>query len=361
MTIWYVPQEPVPGRFYAQMMRWTESALQQAGEDYRIILPDDVPDVSIKRGQVMDAYRTCVWKSAQNRLIAEAFDQGQIRNGDKVLFGDLWHPGGPDSVAYMSELTNVDIEIWGWHYAGRADPHDFVQKLGDWADDAERSWLKLARGVFLGSQFHADLLTSKFGYLANLHPIGLVWDYWDVRNSITQIRPANTRAKRVIFPHRGAPEKDPDAFYELANRLDGNGYDFVITSSREGTPEELGFRTGDGHPWRVVTGLSKKDYYSLLADSRVFFSSAYQETFGYALQEAIVFGTTPVCPKRLCYPDILQNDERYLYRDPLDAAALVKGYLEYPEPAPAEYSLRYHNSARTAIDIMLGKRGEHGD
>jgi len=52
----------------------------------------------------------------------------------------------------------------------------------------------------------------------------------------------------------------------------------------------------------------------------VFFSAAYQETFGYALQEAIAFG---VQPNRLSYPEVLEDDTRFLYNSMEEAYQMV--------------------------------------
>ena len=181
--------------------------------------------------------------------------------------------------------------------------------------------------MFVGSEFHARLLRGFFGHL-NVRPIGLAWDRRDVFETLEgQVRPLSERPKRVIFPHRGAPEKNPEAFYRLAHRLPE--YEFVITSSRRGSPQSLGYETGER--WKVLTGLSKKEYYRLLADSRVMFSAAYQETFGYTVQEALAFGVIPVCPNRCSYPEVLSSE--YLYDN--DGVELVRRYVENPEPPPA--------------------------
>ena len=349
MRVIYLPIERLESRYSAQMFDWVVAELNIAGVAPVVITPHVTP-VEIRHGQFLDVYGTCEWKSMQLKAVARMFERGEVESGDKFLIGDLWFPG-LGSIQYMATLSGIDVEVWGWHYAGCSDPHDFVHPISSWARHNEEGWLRMANGVFLGYQSHARQIQEYFGgYRANRYPIGLAWDYWSVRNRIEHLDAPSERPKRVIFPHRGAPEKNPDAFCRMAYALRGNGYDFVITSSRQGAPRELGFE--EGEYWRVLTGLSKQEYYEILAESRVFFSSAFQETFGYALHEAMAFDVTPVCPKRLCYPEALEND-RYLYETELGGRALVEGYLDRPCPAPPDVAMRYDGSVRKALEIIF--------
>jgi len=339
-VIWYLPIEPLQERYTAQMWRWVTNALHDAGLPYRVIPGRDVG--GIRWGQFLDVRGTIAYKASQIEQIAEVF--GQVQSGDKFLVGDLWFPG-LEAIPYMAELLGKSIEIYGWHYAGVADPHDFVRPLKSWAQHHELGWLKKAT-VFVGSEFHARLLRGFFGHL-NILPIGLAWDRRDVLATLEgPVKPLGERAKRVIFPHRGAPEKNPEAFYRLAHALP---YEFVITSSREGSPASLGYETGER--WEVLTGLSKGEYYRLLADSRVMFSAAYQETFGYTVQEALTFGTIPVCPNRCSYPEVLSRE--YLYDD--GGVELVRQHMESPRPVPRSLVTRYDDVLEKVTCLLKEK------
>jgi hypothetical protein len=100
----------------------------------------------------------------------------------------------------------------------------------------------------------------------------------------------------ILFPHRLDSEKCPDQF------------DALHELCREES-EMLGWR------WLKTKEecTTKKEYYELLARSKVAVSCAKQETWGIAMQEATLFGCFPVCPNRLSYPEIFGDD--YLYHD----------------------------------------------
>lgn len=346
--IWYLPIELLEERYTAQMFQWVREELEEAGADYRVVLPG--PAQSIERGQFLDVYGTIRFKAQQIAEVARQFQAGNVQSGDKFLIGDLWFPG-VESIRYMADLTGIEVGVWGWHYAGCADPWDFVRPLRDWARHSEYGWLRLCEGVFVGSHSHKFMMQKYFDDpLPHVHPIGLVWNLEKVRARIPDLRPLGERPKRIIFPHRCAPEKNPEAFYGLAAHFVEKGWDFVITSSRKAAAEDLGFRRGNA--WRVETGLSKQEYYEILADSRVMFSAAHQETFGYTVQEAIALGVGLVVPNRLSYPEVLESDSRFLYDGEQMAWAMVEWAVENPVAPPLEYSLKYDRSARRALELM---------
>lgn len=351
MTIFFLPIEPLEERYTAQMLNWVVEGLTQGCTPFKTILPD-MPPSPICVGQFLDVFGTIEWKAKQISTVADLFRTGVVKGGDKFLVGDLWFPG-LSAIGYMASLSDIQVEVWGWHYAGVADPFDFVQAIEPWAGYNERGWLEMVKGLFVGSEYHKALLVDYFGswVAEKVYPIGLAWDLDDVLST----RPSppskiEERPKRIIFPHRAAPEKGLRAFYRLAKRFANRGWDLVITSSRQQTPAQLGF---EEHPcWRVETGLTKAEYYILLGDSRVFFSAAYQETFGYALQEAIAFGVAPVCPWRCSYPEVLQYDLRYLYHTDEESYEKVERLIEMPVSPPTHYTERYDCSTRRALVIM---------
>ena len=346
--LYYLPIEPIESRYTAQMLKWVVRELDEGEWDYQVIMPDE-EEHSIAQGQFLDIYGTISWKARQIDKVSRLFNEGKVRPWDVFLIGDLWFPG-IEAIPYMATLSGIPVTIWGWHYAGCADPNDFVQpccNLGLY--EAEKSWLKLADGVFVGSLYHKNIMYEAFGDTGLVFATGLVWDYEDVRLSVP-LTPVDERPKRIIFPHRCAPEKNPEAFYRAAEFFADKGWDFIITSSRKGTPKDLGFKTSKY--WRVLTGLSKQEYYDILSTCRVFFSSAYQETFGYALHEAVTFNVTPVCPKRLSYQEVLPSP--YLYENDIGCIRKVEHYVEKPFPAPLSVTKNYHRSAKTALDIIKG-------
>ncbi len=76
----------------------------------------------------------------------------------------------------------------------------------------------------------------------------------------------------MLFPHRLAPEKQPQIFKDLA----GSFPDWQFVACQE-------------------TALAKREYHDLLARSRVVFSCSLQETLGIGCYEGVLAGQCRWC------------------------------------------------------------------
>ena len=111
-------------------------------------------------------------------------------------------------------------------------------------------------------------------------------------------------AKRnlILFPHRVAPEKQPEIFADLAKALPQ--YKFVMCQEQQ---------------------LSKDEYHTLLGKSKMVFSANLQETLGISMYEGAVVGAMPIVPDRLSYSEMY--DESYRY--PSEWTESFDSYLKY--------------------------------
>ena len=85
----------------------------------------------------------------------------------------------------------------------------------------------------------------------------------------------------ILFPHRLAPEKQPEVFDYLAEQMPE--YKFIKC-------QEL--------------NLSKRDYHKLLGKAKMVFSANLQETLGISVYEGLVVGAIPLVPDRLSYTEM---------------------------------------------------------
>jgi hypothetical protein len=92
----------------------------------------------------------------------------------------------------------------------------------------------------------------------------------------------------VLFPHRVAPEKQPEIFRDLS--LYFPDYEFVFAQDKQ---------------------LTKHEYHELLAKSKMVFSANLQETLGISWYEAALVGTIPFVPDRLSYSEMATDDVTY--------------------------------------------------
>lgn len=342
--LWYIPLEPLEERYTAQMYQWVIEGFLRKGIEYRVINGKGL-SCEIRQGEVLDTIGTNYYKASQLTGICQLFDAGQVKNGDVFFIADLWFPG-IEMIRYMAIQLGIDVKIAGVHYAGVFDPNDFTHKMRRWAQHSEKGWLTLADYIFVGSEYHRTLLEDWTG-LTNIYATGLVWDHETITSEITE------KQSVVIFPHRLDAEKCPYVFFDLVKRIkQKRTVEGFITSSRKSIASNIvNFHIPDHIIVKV--GLTKQEYYDELARSKVFFSSAEQETFGYALNEALALGCIPICPRRLSYIEVLGDNDRLLYDTFEDA---VKKTLEALDSMASyvSYTAKYSRNIDKMLAIIFG-------
>ena len=347
MKVIYIPLENLEQR-YTKMMNDAIIPLVDMS-----LYPNVPVSTNIKKGQFLDIVGTCKFKAAQLAMIAELFENEQVNDGDAFLIGDLFFPG-IEMIKYMAELQKLNVKVYGINYAGRADQTDFVQQLGMWADASEEGWHMLCDGIFVGSEFHKDNVVEFFGLKDTLvHPTGYVWDlnYMDsFKEKIGEIEKENF----VIWPHRFSKEKGIDELIAFArsttkkiivttsgptNKFKAAVADYCIKSAIPDLPENLEYRTN----------LTKLEYFTLMAKAKWYLSTAYQETFGYTIQEAIYFGCNILVPNRACCPEMVPEKNVYTDVNQIDTLFSTQDLT-----VSLEYTVKWHNNAKMMVDIIKG-------
>ena len=92
----------------------------------------------------------------------------------------------------------------------------------------------------------------------------------------------------ILFPHRIAPEKQPEIFRDLAKELPH--YEFVVCQDKQ---------------------LTKHEYHTLLGEAKMVFSANTQETLGISPYEGILVGAMPLVPDRLSYTEMYNDIWKY--------------------------------------------------
>lgn len=296
----YIPLENLEQR-YTKMMNELLAPLCHVS-----LYPKEFNERTIKNGQFLDITGTCIFKSKQLTMIAEMFDNGKVNEGDVFLVADIFFPG-IEMISYMAELLGIKVYIYGFNYAGRADKTDFVQKLGRWADFSEAGYHDICDGIFVGSQFHRQQVIDHFGgdIGERTRVVGYIWSRDYAMNLFKDEKgKEQTKHDRIIWPHRMSSEKGIDELLEFAK---STTMEIIITSSGKtecpikDLPKNVTY----------IGGITKKMYYSYLATSKYYLSTAHQETFGYTLQEAMLFGCEILVPNRACYPEMVPAANLY--------------------------------------------------
>lgn len=299
MIIINVPIEPIESRYSKQWDRWFKSSFDLNELNCKTIY--GIPTSgAIKDGAFLDVVDTNTYKTEQLLQIINFIESNRNKK-IVIFFHDLWFPGLLN-IAYLRDGLGLqdNIKICGCLHAGSYDEYDFLNKTGmtKWAHEAENSFFRVVDKIFVATNFHLDLLSAKRKASRGKVVVTGFPIYDEFSN------PYIPKENAIVFPHRLDPEKQPVLFENLFCRL--------------------------GHPsgwtgWQTVRQAARKaDYYTLLNKSRIAISYAHQETWGIAMQEAVICWNFPIVPRRLSYPELYFRE--FLYEGD-DDLSLVRKYM----------------------------------
>lgn len=347
--LYVIPIEPLEERYSAQWLEWTQRWLKQqkrAGNlkhSYRIINPR-TSYKKIEHGSFLDVIGTNLYKTAQLEAILKAIKRGNVKDGDVFWFHDMWFPG-LEMLAYIRDAMGIKFKIFGMLHAGTYDPHDFLTQKGmdTWGEPLETSWLRLVDGVFVATHFHRELICQKRNGFApekiNVvsFPIYITKQMWGVGCS----RPPHWTQKEniIVFPHRMDLEKQPYLGPELDKIMDRAGIPLRVVYSKE-------------------LCSTKAEYYALLNKAKYAVSFAQQETWGIAMQEAVICGCFPIVPNRLSYPEMYPDMCVYNMLQDIPAMVLFCEHAPaYTDTLVGKIRNRFLAFGGMAFDVMAHLMG----
>lgn len=310
--LYLIDLEPVDTRYTAQWKQFLPEQLRKAGIETTVIPGGHVPQV-VTPGAFLNFAGTNNYKSQQMLRITQLFSNGTIKDGDYFLYTDAWNPT-VIQLKYMAELLGINIKVGGLWHAGSYDPQDFLGRLiGDalWVRNAESAMFHCYDHNFFATEFHLKMFVNElFGdedveefkkYYPGVKVVGWPMEYlYDILATYMTV----PKEDKIMFPHRIAPEKQPEIFQDLAASLPE--YEFI-------TAQE--------------TRLTKSEYYRLLAECKIVFSANLQETLGISVYEGAMMGIFPLMPNRLSYTEMWPNDCLY----PSEWTESWESYLEHKD------------------------------
>lgn len=287
-NVYHIALEPIETRYTGQWLRCIKPELENWGATVVDVLGDNIGG-NTTQGAFLDFARTNIWKNTQINKVASMFDSGEINPGDKFLFTDAWHPG-IIQVRYMSDLLGIPVEIHSYWHAGSYDEWDFLGRSVtdlNWSYAAEAAFFEASDYNWFATYFHRDLFFDSIKVSNKAKALISGQPHYELIRELEKFKGIK-KENIVLFPHRIAPEKQPEIFYELAKRLPE--YQFIVAQEKK---------------------LSKDEYHELMAKSKIMFSASLQETLGIGGLEALLVGTIPMVPDRLSYSEMYFSDFRY--------------------------------------------------
>ena len=305
----YLPLEHIESRYTTHMDRDISNYLDNLDRECIKVYPDIPVPTSMKAGSFLDAEFTIRFKAAQIEEVARLYREDVIDSGDVIWSSDLWHPGLPESIAYMNYFAKKDVKLRGLIHAGSFTDTDFVRDMERWAKNFEDTLFDIADEIYCGSDFiKNDIIKKRL-----INPDKLVVTGFPLDTENLDKVEKKPKEDIVVFSGRNVDEKQPWLFKQMEDRLGDvhGGTQFINT---------------------LEHNFSKDEYYDLLSRAKVVVSFALQENFGFSIAEAVYLGCVPVVPNRLVYPEFYS--QQYLY-DTFDTACnkvnmALKGNLLAP-------------------------------
>lgn len=310
--LYLIDLEPVDTRYTSQWRQYLPIQLREHGIETTVIHGGHVPQV-VTPGAFLNFAGTNNYKSQQMIRITQLFSNGEVKDGDYFLYTDAWNPT-VIQLKYMAELLGISIKIGGLWHAGSYDPQDFLGRLiGDapWVRNAEASMFYCYDHNFFATDFHVKMFVNRLfddedveGF-KEFHPsvqrVGWPMEYMYDLLATYMTTP---KEDKILFPHRIAPEKQPEIFRDLAESMPE--YEWIFAQE---------------------TRLTKAEYYRLLASSKIVFSANLQETLGISVYEGAMMGAFPLMPDRLSYSEMWPDTRLY----PSEWTESWESYLEHKD------------------------------
>jgi len=310
-TVHLIELEPIESR-YTSIWKYTLPVLIEThGMQVNVIEGEARGSDTATEGAFLNFTKTNEFKASQAIILARAFDDGTIKDGDVLLFTDAWNPVIL-MARYMIDLTGKRVRIASMWHAGSYDPQDFLgRKISDktWSYNAERAMFYAADVNFFATQFHVDMFCQVLKVdrqHESIHKMGFPFEY------IGQLAHAHidTSIKEdiVCFPHRLSEEKNYNLFKQLEGMLPQ--YKFIACQEH---------------------ALTKAEYYNILLRSKLLFSANKQETLGIGTYEGLAMKAIPMVPDHLSYSEMYNVRFKYdpeCIDDPNELAAAIVYYME---------------------------------
>lgn len=313
--IYLVPIEPLVERYSESWYRNIPLFFDNKNVEY-VIIDGLCLTNTVETGTFLDINSTIHYKNSQMMRISELFYKKQVKDGDIFFFYDLefW---GLESLRLMSQMNNVKIKICGFLHAASYTIEDAFAVASDYQAYTEIGWIRATDQIFVGSNYHKQAVIDR-----RLKPL-CPKDWQQLADKI--IVTGNPlfqsdypdldvpKKKKIIISNRFDWEKRPNISLDIACILK-NKYpdlDIVVTTSRPlfssnrswlidyaRSLEKLGII-------RILSGLTKEQYHTELAESIAMLTNSIEENFGYCVAEAMVYGTIPVMKNAYSHPEFI--------------------------------------------------------
>lgn len=245
---------------------------------------------NLSSGAFVNFTETNIYKSNQIVKFARHVMSGDVKDGDRLLFADAWHPGVLQC-RYIADLHPIKFTIDVMWHAGSYDRFDLLgqnKQIPRWSIEFERSVFRAASRNYFATEFHQKMFlkTVRPGSGSSARIVGWPMEYLRAH---LQRHVETPKSTTLLFPHRLSAEKQPDLIRPLQALLPQ--YQIVKAHSRK---------------------LPKSIYRNMVGKAAAILSFSQQETLGISIYEGLICGAVPIVPRRLSYSELYPS---YCYPD----------------------------------------------
>jgi len=324
--LFYMGLESYEARYTLQLTEWNRRVFDRRGLDV-VYVPGETIDDSknIVVGQVLDAHGRSYFSMSQMMNLVQMMRNGEVTSEDVIYFEDMFQPG-IESLPYILDQIPADLRprIYVRCLAQAIDPDDFVHVWGmaSWMSTYERMVNHFVTGVLATNEEMVAHMRIA-GWTAPIYNIsGLAFGKAEVLERLGgELKPFDTRTRRVGFAARFDQEKQPGFFMDLVemyHEQSNQTCEFAIFQGgklRSNNPEYIdrALQLQAQGKLKIYDNLKKNDYYALLNDTRVLFNCALQDWVSNTVSEADALGCNVLYPAYRSFPETFANDPNRLY------------------------------------------------
>jgi len=309
MRIIFVPQYPTPNRYQEWWFVKFPEEFRKAGFEVKVLGERYAKNMQLDRGlqQNFSPIRKAINFELEQM---HEYSSLTLRSDDILFLADLSFPGLFCNVLYHDQPK----KMYAFCHATSANRFDYFERVRYSKFPVESAHASMFDKIFIGSNYHDEKLQ------------------WP--NTVVTSLPGPTHLK------------------QFKNITKVNQ---IVSASRPGKQKvdlalEPAVEDRFGPILRKNTETSE-EYYKFLGQSQVLLITAFEDTFGYQIVDAINNNCIPIARNALSYPELLPRD--YLYNDEEELMEVLNtalwGQLKVPRLKCRE---KMHNFYRTIIKEM---------
>lgn len=368
MNIFLIPLEPLSERYTESWYRHIPEVFRDRfAQDNVVLIDGSALNNFVDVGTFLDLNSSAHYKSEQLKQVAHLFHKRIVNDGDIFFVFDIQFPG-IETIRLLADLQGIKIGLFGFCHASSYTFEDFMSPAGSYLQYFELGWLAAFDLIFVGTEYHKNaiierridpLIVSEVDRQKMSDKIVVTGNPLFLSDYDTLGHPV-PKKKQLIISNRFDWEKRPNLSLDFCYILKRRVPDLriVVTTSR---PEfksnkkwlvEMARCMEKDGIIEIHDGLTKKEYHTLLAESKIFLTNTIEENFGYCLIEAILSNTYPIAENKYSHPELLMNDSRFLFDDTDEIIPKALELLESDFDI-SDMAMRYCQSMVRMIDAIV--------